>query len=57
MTNDQNIITLLKARTEAQRRLRPLLEQYETACQALEDEMARIEGRTPCRVAATVLVK
>ena len=56
MTNDQTIIALFKSRTEVQRRLRPILDQYETACQALEDEIARIEGRTPRRIEATVLV-
>ncbi len=50
-TKPDRISQLLKARTQVQRRLRPILDQYETACQALEDEIARIEVREPRRVA------
>lgn len=55
-TKTDRITKLLKARTEVQRRLLPILNEYEIACQSLEDEIARIEDREPRRVAATVCV-
>lgn len=55
-TNIQRFTKLLKARNEVQRRLRPILDQYEAACQSLEDEISRIEDRERRRVAATVCV-
>jgi len=55
-TKPDRISQLLKARTQVQRRLRPILNEYEIACQSLEDEIARIEGREPRRVEAIVRV-
>lgn len=55
-TKPDRISQLFKARTQVQRRLLPILNEYEIACQSLEDEIARIEGREPRRVAATICV-
>lgn len=55
-TKPDRISQLLKARTQVQRRLLPILNEYEIACQSVEDEIARIEGREPRRVEAIVRV-
>lgn len=55
-TKPDRISQLLKARTQVQSRLLPILNEYEIACQTLEDEIARIEGRGPRRVEAIVRV-
>lgn len=55
-TKSDRISQLLNARAQVQRRLLPILNDYEIACQSVEDEIARIEQREPRRVAATVCV-
>ena len=55
-TKSDRISQLLNARVQVQRRLLPILNDYEMACQSVEDEIARIEQREPRRVAATVCV-
>lgn len=55
-TKPDRISQLFKARTQVQRRLLPILNEYEIACQFVEDEIARIEGRKPRRVEAIVRV-
>lgn len=56
-TEPDQMTKLLKARADAQRKLRPLLEGYEAACQALEQEIARAEGRTAKRAIASANVE
>lgn len=51
------ISQLFRERTEAQRKLRQVLEKYQDACQALQNEIDRNEGKSLQRVSVSVVVQ
>lgn len=57
ITQPDQVKELLAKRAQAQRELRPYLERYEAACQAVVDEVARVDGLPTKSVFAFVSVK